>query len=708
MKRRMVPSDRKRRRRGIRCILPPLILCLAALGFPSCSDATGPGPEVSLSAENLILDRIGEDKSVEASVGDRTTTTPDLTVLSETRWIAEEPVLDPDSLERSLLVAHAPGQAVVSVKAFGGTPAEITVRVEPTSPVVVSFAPRSASADDTVEVRGYRLDAATTDRVDLGPWVRPVLSSDSATLRVIGPPATTSEECRGGARVVDVTIPGVRQAPGARLFRKRTNALHPALGSALPLDSATEDCLKLDPGRYALAYWDVRWIESERRSSEWFWDPHRRYTMNIVDHEAQAAAPTRASSRPELGPYAFSEPDETEAVKAVGSGNYECGSADEFWRRVEPLRVGESFELCGYDGDIGLPLHVFMVRDPLVFAYVEGDSAYADNLGPTLDSAGTFITHSELKHLTSAYGGARGLTFPATGQILIYVGRGGPLGATGHSFVRVGDRFYGLGYVQLNGEQVSTTVSKEVYLLVHELSHVYQNRYLGNHWNGVDQPGAHFHYWSSEGGADFLGYDAARRYLGFGLKDNLQWRAQGPAAGYTELAAEGWGGVQAGYASTASFFRDLVARAMDASGAPYDQVVGDVLTGSMEGWFGNRPNGTGDPGLAERMQRYLPGWKPTDAVLRWVLSQAMDDRTDSNTYQNAAFYRVWQDPLVRIGASTRTQAGFRSRATLTDHTGSVEFAGAPGSAGYVVIDTEDGVSLSLEGDSLAWAVGRFR
>jgi hypothetical protein len=77
------------------------------------------------------------------------------------------------------------------------------------------------------------------------------------------------------------------------------------------------------------------------------------------------------------------------------------------------------------------------------------------------------------------------------------------------------------------------------------------------------------------------------------------------------------------------------------SGESEDVALSQVAKGAVEGWYGY----SGDEkrtGLVARMQQALgTSWNPTEAVLVYTLSQAIDDLTTSSTFQNRSFYKAF-------------------------------------------------------------------
>jgi hypothetical protein len=205
-----------------------------------------------------------------------------------------------------------------------------------------------------------------------------------------------------------------------------------------------------------------------------------------------------------------------------------------------------------------------------------------------------------------------------------------------------------------------------------------------------------------EGGASFVAYELVRRRLGIGLTDNIEWWPFDANWYYAQEAGNAGGALHGGYDHASSFFRYLLMDRVAGAGSPYEEAMRDLLVGSLEGFYGAERNGLPGPGLAPRMQAALgPGWSLDDAMLRWGMAHAMDDRV-SSPYQNRSFYRVSSHPLPNYGWRARAALGRPGDPTR------VELSQGEGDVGFVTLYAPVGGTYRLEADSAAWMLGRIR
>jgi hypothetical protein len=162
-----------------------------------------------------------------------------------------------------------------------------------------------------------------------------------------------------------------------------------------------------------------------------------------------------------------------------------------------------------------------------------------------------------------------------------------------------------------------------------------------------------------------------------------------------------------------------------AGGATEDEAVAAAVRGALEGWYGHDAFGGTHPGLTERMRgSFGAAWTPQDALLRWTLSQAVDDMTGASDLQNPLFARVstagldraagWLAPAVLRSGGAATREDPASPATVMGNAAAISWRyGSPNyvridddgfGGGYVLTATAGGQPLT----DAAWMIVRYR
>jgi hypothetical protein len=278
----------------------------------------------------------------------------------------------------------------------------------------------------------------------------------------------------------------------------------------------------------------------------------------------------------------------------------------------------------------------------LVLALAEGEEAAGGTAAwlARADSAFSRAAESAYPLLRAALTPTLPSTSAGSGQLLVLArrGSGATLGASVSHTVDGRKQSYAL----LN-TAYETTAAGLLKTLAHELAHAWQEQYAWETRPGGTTASGATTAWAAEGNAELLASVVAARVEGIGLTGNWDWAAglgDGRHAAYALLAANARGEFTQGYESGASFQMDLAIR-MVRGGRTEDEALAAVSRGALEGWHGFDAHGARRAGLVARMRAGLDAaWEPADALLRWTLSQAVDDLTSNPDLQNHAFRRV--------------------------------------------------------------------
>ncbi|MBV9774664.1 MAG: hypothetical protein JO040_11975 [Gemmatimonadetes bacterium] len=682
-------------RRDLTPSWPALLLGLAvsvsACGGSPTDPGSGPVTEsspVALDRSEVTLTRLGETATITARAGSETTTTPALTLVSESRYLGELPVLDPAALAAGQIRASAPGTATLRVAAFDRGPALLQVYVRPARPLVVAATPGAATAEgDTLSVRGFRMQDVPVDGVRVGGIAATVLSRDSATLR-IRVPSLSAESCVSGARRDTLWATGADVAPGLTVARKRSGDLELGVGQVVRLTSDQVRCLHFAavPGaRYALAFLDGRKVEEARSGYEGAAPTPSSYSVTVA--EVGNGSPT-ASLAPSLPSFSLA----TDAVRRSVSSSAAAPTS-----RATPWREGDRFAVSDPALPAGASARVVRVYGGhLVLALVDGQEPVGgiDAWVARADSAFAQVVERGYPLYRSALSGTLPVTSPGSGQLLVLAYAGGST-ALGTSAV-VAENGRRLSYVFLN-TALPTTGGGLLRTLAHEVAHAWQEQYLQeSRPAGATDSGAPA-TWAVEGNADLLAWTIVGRSYGLETMGNRSWTedlADPRLVSFALLAANTRGDFTRGYDSGASFQLDLVARLV-RHGAMQDEALAQVTRGALEGWYGYDSYGAKREGLTGRMRRSMDaGWDPGEALLRWTLSQATDDLTSNPELQNYAFRAVstagkqsingWLAPVMLHSGGRATREDASSPTTLSGNGAAITWR--YGSPNYFLID----------------------
>jgi len=686
-------------------LLPLAAAMLAACGgsptSPGGSSGSGGAAQTRVDRAQITLGRLGEAAVVTASAGAGSTAAPAMELAAERRWLGERPVLDAAELAAGRIRASGPGTAVLRVSAFGAQPAEVTVQVRPARPLIVS-APAAAAGDgDVVELRGYAMDALRGAAIRVGDAAATVLGGDSATLRVSIPSAVPAG-CASGTPREAVRADAADVAEGVAVTRKVRGALELAMGQARRLTTGEVACLRFGaaPGaRYALAFLDTRQLARAQAGFEGTAPSPAAYTVTIAEAGRAAAAASRAPAyqRAPSG-------DRVRLESAAAPGNPRL--------RATPWAAGERFTVA--DPSLPSPLPARVVRvygGHLVLAVADAPGAVSDAWIARADSAFGQLVRDGYPVLAAALGADRPVTSAGSGQLLVIArpDNSAYLGET----VTGGDG----SYIYLNSTH-GATAAAVLRAAAHEATHAWQEQYAAS--LGMGGTGAAM--WALEGTADLVAWATLRRSMGIALGANYEWAAalDDPArVSYALLAAGTRGDLTAGYTSAAAFLLDLSAR-MTRAGASEDDALAATVRGALEGWYGHDAFGGTHAGLSARMRGALgAGWEPADALLRWTLSQAVDDLADAPELQNPVFARAstagqargagWLAPALLRAGATATREDAAGPAAVSGNAATITWR--YGSPNYVRLD-DDGIggayTLAATVPGVAWMIVRYR
>ena len=683
-------------RRHARPALLASLLATAACGASPTAPEAGRSP----AGAEVTLTRLGDTAVVAGGA---------TALASESRWLGELPVLDPQALAAGRVRAAAPGTATLRA---GG--ALLTVRVVPARPLVLAASVAPGDATDTLLLRGFRLRELGTVRV--GGEAARVLGGDSATLRLAVAPLADAG-CTGGGVRQAVDADGADVAPGLAVARPRRGDLELAVGQAVRLSPGAAACLRFAPAagaKYALAFLDTRKLREAEAGFEGYAPSPLAYTVSVA--EAGSAAPA--------APAALRSPVAPSADRAAPA---DAGAPASLVRRAAPWREGERFAVGDVPGTGSETARVVRVYGGhLVLALAEGEEAAGGTAAwlARADSAFARAAESAYPLLRAALTATRPSTSAGSGQLLVLARRGA--GATLGSSVSHTVDGRKQSYALLN-TAYETTAAGLLKTLAHELAHAWQEQYAWETRPGDVAGSGATVAWAAEGNAELLASVAAARVEGIGLTGNWDWAAglgDGRRAAYALLAANARGEFTQGYESGASFQMDLVVR-MVRGGRGEDEALAAVSRGALDGWYGYDPHGARRAGLTARMRSALDAaWDPADALLRWTLSQAVDDLTSNPDLQNHAFRRVstagqgpamgWLAPAVLRTGGRALRGDPGSPATVAGNAATLTWR--YGSPNYFLVE-DDGLggayrlSSSAGGAPLpdvAWMVVRYQ
>lgn len=703
---------------------------LLAAGACELPDEDRPEPEeLELPGDTVRVSALGDTAGISRGVAEIRRT-------GERRWLDDRAVLDSAVLGEGFVVARGPGVAGIHFALPDGRERDLVVAVRPDEPTVVGLSvPRPARPGDTAVLRGYRMADLDTARVRANGWAPSPLRADSANFRFrVPPPDADPDACRGAGRV-RVHVVDAR-APDELSFRvRREDELALETGEARLLEPGVR-CLRLAPrdsARYALTYLDVDAIHEARDGAEgypWQLDPPPALaSVRVEGRVAPEWVGEEESPVPLFGAWSLPGGQRRGGGRLAGvrrlqaaPPNPDCEDRGRtvpctgFSAASRPWRPGEGFRADVPGGRSGRARVVEVVGDYLAVAIFEPDStAFGEGRREMLRKAARAAVERAVPTLESVFGPGRPVTGNGTDQLLLLLSRFGADTVTserevGLTYFRPGEG-RATAWITLNLGARWTDASL-LELLAHELGHAFARRYLhSSSGRGGDEPWGRPTLWAEEGVAELFAHDLLRRTAEIPPAANFEgWHdatAPGAVQRYGAEARYAVGSLTAGYDHAASFLRDLAIRRRRRTGETWREATAAVARGALEGWFGYDENGTSRRGLTRRMRAAAdPTWSPAAAVLRWATSQALDDRTESERFQNRAF--------ADVSGNHPCSCGWRPHATLT--------AGAAhdfrvtrryGSTGFFFLDDRGlGGSYRLADDDtehpVRWMVARYR
>jgi hypothetical protein len=338
-----------------------------------------------------------------------------------------------------------------------------------------------------------------------------------------------------------------------------------------------------------------------------------------------------------------------------------------------------------------------------VLLLIEEDSASLRQAWlDAVDAAFESVLDGGLALLQEVWGPGLPITSTGSGQLVIIAQN--LTGFGGVASAHQGPEYDAmLSTVSLN---LSGTTNPEamLHLVVHELVHTYQYRYMAGTAPAGAQDLRFAPRWAMEGTANLIATEHVRRRAGIGLLANWDWRccpAGSPNGQYAQPARAQAGRFLDGYDQSATFLADLVQRRV-LEGQDTTAAFRDVALGAVEGWYGFDMGGLRRTGLVARQQQASGGaWDPAAALLTWTISQALDDRTDSAVYQNRAYLSVSDGP-GRLGWKPHATIGpGQAQAVRVQggSTGWIELEPGPGGAAFTVVASSP---------HIAWRLARVR
>lgn len=488
---------------------------------------------------------------------------------------------------------------------------------------------------DEITLWGAQMDSisAATVLVNGGPPRSIVVVSP--TRAVIHPWPLSGAQAQGcaphRAGELAVVAPPVRFSAAMKLLHGPLVALD--VGQELRL-SGNEHCLRLrgESGlqRYVLAAVERSYIDAARTvSEEWHYNGGEPFELVVADSTAPSAATAGLVARiepPPQDPFAR-RPDHVRVHPPTASQRLR-----NVWTRTVPYEVGNEFDWYTGDGRDGTFKVMALYPPNFVLAVFKEDlpTLWSDRRALAMDSLFQDLGSPRIQELyRTVFGDGRAQTSPATGQMLFMFHDGPPAAATGVTYSAPNFRettihFRRVGFRDDNSWYYS--------LVAHELGHAWQNKAIGR-MSAV---------WSGEGIASWIADERLRLVAGLDLDANHMY---GEAIQGWRLRMPETGDFVAGYRESHPFIRFLVTRLVLDHGQSYDSAVRRVVTGVSEGWWGHHFVNWDvvgyDGGLVNRMREVVPNWDPVEARLDWMVSIALDDRS------NLPGYRI---PFVR-GAS---------------------------------------------------------
>lgn len=434
-----------------------------------------------------------------------------------------------------------------------------------------------------------------------------------------------------------------------------------------------------------------------------------RYTVTVAEagSAARAVQPSLAPSR---------STDAAEPASTTRDAR--------LFSRAKPWAVGERFETS--DGGTPVMARVAAIHGGLVLAVAEGQAAEGGTEAwlARADTALRFFAASGYGIYRRALTPSAPTTSDGSGQLLVLAMRERGAYAGFNETREVAGGMHSV--VHLNLAAAPPTAAGMLRVLSHEVAHAWQAQYGADTRPAGTADARTGAQWSIEGTADLLAWWMLGRFHGIDPDSNWDWAkgmAQPATVPYALLASSAGDDFTAGYASAASFCLDLATR-MVRRGASWEAAIAAVVRGSLDGWHGYAVSGARREGLAARVRPVLgEGWSPEEALLTWTLSQAVDDASANDIFQNRAFLRAhtgpgalqgWGAPAVLNTGATATRVDVGAAAQVWGNAAAV--SPVQGSTSYVLIDDHGrGGAYSLDAAwngaplaDVAWALLRYQ
>jgi len=663
----------------------------ACLGFAGCADSTTEPPvtpavvidapvrEVVIGSANVL---------VNARVPGRPSAPISVRVRDESRWLSEDPVLNPLALADGRIVPQAPGRVRVEFAAEGATPAELSltaVLAQPTVLHVVNGDP--VQPGDTVHLRGFRLPSAATE-VAVAGTVTALLPVDSATARFVVPSLALAPRESGCAATATLPFAVTGVANGAQVVLSRAmprTRLDPGAWRRLTAQQAS--CLRLEAtgSRYVLAWLDPTGVVDSGALAPVGFD--RRPEPHSITF-AERGTPTAAGGavqrlRPLAGETPVPAPDATSSLMrtsfvasvarsgapaVIARDTFVVGDTLTFF----PDRFGASAPFAGR-------VYAVYGRVPFIGPR-DAEAVIRERILPAMDVVGPVIDTILIPLLRRTTVDA--LLGTASGYApVVMTNVQASAGSANSMFVALAYFDHVEMIVSAGTSFVSPSLSTA---LLRAIASPLVARYV-DAANGFlpaePRPAGaqRLQEWAHHATVDLLIAEAARRASGVPWASNYDFAAADgtrPFGNYPLTELLGGGQLSRGLSQAGvTYLRDLVTELTARHGESIESALQRLARSAPFGLYGCyqsscRPDG----GLVALMRTFTPDFDPTVSLLRFVLSQAADDQAAHADFNNPHYLFAgarWFTALQLRAGSGRVQ----SLESLPS-----------GHAGYVILD----------------------
>ena len=565
--------------------------------------------------------------------------------VNESRWLDEVPVSRVSRVPTGVAVeVVGPGVATIEVWVPGDNRESATVDVRPPDLIVYGARQDALPVSDDVSVRAYQANRLQLFQVTMDGEPVEAVSQDSANF-VVRLPALGGGDCSGspfgqGSLAVAVS-PGLE----VEVSRLKGPVATLEVGEVHRVADGRDVCLRIagPPGaRYAVAAVDRSYIDASRQKAEivrYGGGEENPYRLTVVDRTVSSSAAEEV-----VGPHAHAlhqhGDSPSDPLRFVPPRAHSGGSTPGVQGDVQastPLAVGNEFHWRTLGGRSGAYQVVALYEPNIAFAVFKADMPgfWDRTRASEIDEIFTRLGSTEVQDLYKVtFGPEPPVTNPNTGQMLVMFHADvyqSPTGVTVHN---------------IGGDPRNTTIqvrrnhhwdSKYWYhtLFAHELAHAWQFR-------NVEKFSA---IWGTEGSADWVSNEELRLGAGVPLTANLDGSSR--LRNYP-ISLPHSGDFNYGYGESYPFLRFLVTRLISANNQTYESATNRVVMGVAEGWHGHHHLIWGEwnltakaTGLTGRMREIIPDWDPVDARLEWMLSFAVDDRTNLSAYQIPFVVNAW-------------------------------------------------------------------